>query len=324
MAYQTYNEQVIEHIKFLHEEGLDVNELEIGTKDFVRCREIGQTSGRGEFAYTTKQNSLRDGRVGFVTICRGRNGRVIKSTYGVAAEVNEHAPIILNPPISDQIKGELQKHEMAAKKAYGFWMHSNSTGTSDYLDSKKVGYYGIRFRNNKYGKIAVVPMRDIDGRLWSYQLLNPKTDPTVKNKIFATDSRTKDLFHFLKPIVDGQPFGIAESYVTAATCLELTGLSMVCVFSSNNLKACSLILRKRYPNSKIILFADNDRHLAENKGVLKAQAAQAALKENVEIAIPDFVNIASSKDASDWNDLVRLCETVEAKKQLKALGSINE
>ena len=63
MAYKTYNEQVTEHIKFLHEEGLDVNELEIGTKDFVRCREIGQTSGRGEFAYTTKQNSLRDGRL---------------------------------------------------------------------------------------------------------------------------------------------------------------------------------------------------------------------------------------------------------------------
>jgi len=57
---------------------------------------------------------------------------------------------------------------VAAKKAYGFWMHSNATGTSDYLDSKKVGYYGIRFRNNKYGKVAVVPMYDIDSRLIFY------------------------------------------------------------------------------------------------------------------------------------------------------------
>lgn len=318
MAIKTYNDQVIEHINFLRAEGLDVDELEVGSTRMIRCCEIGEKSGRpaGELVYKTMQNPMQNGCVGLVTVFR-KNGVFNKfKTYGLGPDVRESAPIILLKSTEQQVEQDLQKYEVAAKRAYGFWLHSLPSGGSDYLEGKGVGSYGIRFRHNEYGRVAVIPMRDIDEKLWSYQLLN------TKNKLFAKDARADNLFHFLKPATDGRSFGVAESYATAATVFELTGIPVVCIFSSIYFESSSLILRERYPNSRIILVSDNDRHLANNIGILKAQAAQAALKENVEIAIPDFGIIAPSKDASDWNDLVRLCGAVEAKKQLKLLGII--
>lgn len=312
MAIKTYKDQVIEHITFLRIEGFDVDELEVDTPKVVNCREIGQVSGRprGEFFYITRSNKMQNGYIGLVTCYRGRNGEDKFKTYGLGPDAHESTPVILQKATEQQVKDDLQKYEVAAKRAYGFWLHSLTSGGSDYLEGKGVGSYGIRFRNNEYGRVAVIPMRDIDEKLWSYQLLN------TKNKLFAKGARADSLFHFLKPITDGRPFGVAESYATAATVFELTGLPVVCIFSSIYFESSSLILRERYPNSKMILFADNDRHLANNIGVLKAQAAQAALKENVEIAIPDFGNIEPSKDASDWNDLLRLKGFNAAQEQL--------
>jgi phage/plasmid primase-like uncharacterized protein len=326
MAIKTYNDQVIEHINFLRAEGLNVDKLEVNPSKVVNCREIGQTSGRprGEFFYITRSNKMQNGYIGLVTCYRGRNGEDKFKTYGLGPDAREGAPVILQKSTEQQIKEDPKRYEATAKRAYGFWINSSTSGRADYLDSKGVGSYGIRFRNNEYGRVAVIPMRDIDGKLWSYQLLNPKTDAKPKNKHFATGPRADNLFHFLKPVIDGRSFGVAESYVTAATCLELTGLPMVCIFSSIYFESSCLILQERHPNSKMILFADNDRHLANNIGVLKAQKAQAALKENVLIAAPDFGIIAPSKDASDWNDLVRLQGVAEAKRQLNFLGIIKE
>lgn len=327
MAFLTYNEQEQAHINFLRAEGVDVDRLQVGTTDVIRCREVGQIDGRphGELAYKTNSNELANGQLGLVTWCRGRNGPKNFSTYG-AWPIGEDASIFSKEAIAQQAERDLQEHENAARRAYGFWKHSLLTGGSDYLDRKGVGAYGICFRNDdKYGRVAVIPMRDIDGKLWSYQLLNPTADASTPNKFFATGARVDNLFHFLRPVVDGEPFGVAESYVTAATCFELTGIPTVCVFSSNYLVSGSLILRERYASSKIILFADNDKHLGpKNIGLKKALEAKIALKDNVSIAVPDFGSIDASKDASDWNDLVRLKGVAEAKRQLKARGILKE
>ena len=90
-------------------------------------------------------------------------------------------------------------------------------------------------------------------------------------------ARTRGLFHALQKPVNGEAIGIAESYVTAATCFELSGVSTVCCFSSGNMLDTALIMRKSYPNSPLVLFADDDRHLGErglpNKGVCMALEA---------------------------------------------------
>lgn len=191
-------------------------------------------------------------------------------------------------------------HEAFARKAYGFWQHSLSHGKSDYLIHKGVEAHNIRFRTS-HGNTAVIPMRDITGKLWSYQLLNADG-----SKLFQKGGRTAALFHCLANIINGKPFGIAESYVTAATCLELTSMPVVCAFGCHNLASVAKALNEKYPNSPIAIFADNDRHLEINQGLLRAQEAYECIHTSKVVIAPDFGDCPPDKSLSDWNDLMRL------------------
>jgi putative DNA primase/helicase len=257
---------------------------------------------------------MDNGLFGIGSWCRGINGKRSYQTSGdgpTGCEVLGVQHEIKDPKL-DSSK-DLERHEAAAKKAYGFWIHSSETGESDYLKRKGVGYYGIRFRSNEYGNVAVIPMRDIDGNLWSYQLLNPNGTKR------CAKGAPCDLFHALGPIEKEEVIGIAESYVTAATCMELTGITCVSCFGCNNLKGVVASILSRYSNKRIVIFADDDRHGDRNEGLLKAQAAQKLDESRVVLAVPDFVDCGPYKEASDWNDLVRLLGRDAAKSQLSTL-----
>lgn len=135
----------------------------------------------------------------------------------------------------------------------------------------------------------------------------------------GTNGRTNGLFHALKQIKPGHTFGIAESYVTAATCMEITWIPAICAFSGWNLKEAAFALAQKNPTSKIVIFADNDRHLSSNKGIDYAQAAVNAIGERSILLAPDFGDRTPSKDESDWNDLARIFGREFVKIQLKNL-----
>lgn len=301
---KTYVEQIYSHLDFLQSNGLDVKSLEF--ERVVRCRATGQTQGRGELAYCCSRNQMQKGYVGLVTWCRSLSGeKHTFKTYGLSQSGKGEDGLIahIDPSVSVDRN---QRHEEAARRAYGFWQNSSPFGSSCYLDRKAVGHYGIRFRSSeKYGNVAVVPMRDESGRLWSYQLLNPDG-----SKRFPEGARTEGLFHILNPLTDGSPIGIAESYATAATCFELSNIPTVCAFYSENILATAQSIRKLHPKSPIFLFADNDRHLEhreiKNKGVCSATEAMKGVDGCVAMAEPEFGDLEASKEASDWNDLVRL------------------
>jgi phage/plasmid primase-like uncharacterized protein len=316
MSYKTYTEQIIEHLKHLQANGLDVTELKVNSPEWIRCHLIGESKGRGEFAYKTYTEKLNNGLLGIKTSFRGPNGMGSYKTYGLFSDGSEMEIVIQSQRNVMESKAINPLHEQAARKAYGFWEHSNIKGKSDYLDQKSVGYYRIRFRTGEeYGNVAVIPMVDDKERLWNYQLLNPNG---VKR--MGKDGRTEGLFHMLRLPVNGQPIGIAEGYVTSATCMEISGIPTVCAFSSENLVAVTKVMLSLFPASPIIIFADNDRHLTEkgmpNKGVLKAQEAKNVNEQRVCLVVPNFVDCMLSKEASDWNDLVRLFGRDIAKAQI--------
>lgn len=305
MSYMNYTEQLQSHLSFLCSKGFDLTELRVDA-GFVRCLSVGMSKGRGELSYKTTSKKLDNGQVGLGTWCRGVDGLVDSfQTYGQSPTGGE----FVAPNSTKPIGGDVVAHEEAARRAYGFWMHSDSQGESDYLKRKGVGSYGIRFRSTeKYGKVAVVPMYDIEGRLWNYQLLNPDgTKRDLKN------ARTSGLFLSLRPVISGDPFGIAESYVTAATCMELTSIPCVCCFGCDNLEEVATSLSEKYKASQIILFADNDRHLSQNKGLVKAQGVQNKIPDRVVVVEPNFDALPVLKEVSDWNDLVRVFGVEEVK-----------
>jgi phage/plasmid primase-like uncharacterized protein len=314
MAYKTYTEQVQEHLKTLNGNGLHVSDLKLDSSQWIRCRSHEDTHGRGEYSYISNTEKLSNGLLGIRTSYRGSNGVGNIKTYGLPPSGNENISFTAHSMTKEAPKEE--EWEEAARRAYGFWNHSNIQGKSDYLEHKGVGSYGIRFRSNEqYGNVAVVPMFDEHGKLWSYQLLNP--DGTKRH---PKGCRTEGLFHKLGSLLNGERIGIAESYVTAATCMEVSGVPTVCAFTSENLVAAAQAIRLLFPASPIILFADNDRHLEktgnQNVGLLKAHQARDVINGGLTLAIPGFDDLEPSKEASDWNDLVRVKGKLEVLSQI--------
>ncbi len=303
MAYKKYCEQIYAHIIFLRSKGFDVIELKVNT-DFIRCHQADKHQYRGEFAYKTRTIKLNNGLTGVQTWYRGPKGECSSfQTYGLGPSINEEA-MQFETIVEVKPSRDTAKHNEAGRKAYGFWQYSTASGRSEYLERKKVGYYGIRFRSNaEYGDVAVIPMVDELGRLWNYQLLN--SDGTKRH---PKDARTEGIFHMIGNPINGNAVGIAESYVTSASCFELTGIPTACAFSCQNLKNIAVILKQLYARSKLIIFADNDRHLEErggiNQGLIKAQNACKLLNEVAIVVVPDFGNAAASKSLNDWNDLI--------------------
>ncbi len=302
MAYKSYSEQIHEHLMFLQSNGFDIDELKVNA-NFVRCRQIDKRQYRGELVYKTRTSKLNNGLTGIQTWLRGPQGQSSSfQTYGLSLSRDEKIEPI-GTLMREKSAVNTALHEIAGRKAYGFWQSSAVSGRSEYLQRKKTGYYGIRFRSSlQYGDVAVIPMVDFFGRLWSYQLLNP--DGTKRQ---PKDTRTEGLYHMIGTPVHGQPIGVGESYVTAASCFELTDIPTACAFSCQNLKNIATTLKQHYPKSKLIVFADNDRHLetrrTENQGLLKALEAIKSFDDGVLVA-PDFGNIEAVKNQTDWNDLI--------------------
>jgi phage/plasmid primase-like uncharacterized protein len=291
MSYMTMEEQIASHINFLKNEQLDIAELLID-KGFIRCDLQSASQGRGELCYQTKKTLFNNGLVGLGTWLRTKGGTVkTHKTYGLWNSQKS--------PNKDLTVDRTSESE-AIKRTKFFWSMSDETGESEYLLVKGVGYYGIRFRQTDYGKVAVIPLRDITGNIYSYQLINADG-----SKRFAKAVSTIGLLHMLQQPINGFSIGLAESYVTAASCFEITGIAMVTSFSSENLKRVGIELRKRFPQSPLIIFGDNDRHLQENKGRRAALATQEELGTACDVVIPDFEGHPISRGFSDWNDYVR-------------------
>lgn len=311
MIYMTFQEQTASHLQFLRKAGLELTRLSINSPDFIRCHS-GNMNGRGEYAYKTVLRQLNNGMTGLMTWCRGSGGRISQhKTYGYSfpSHEAENALQALNTLTSSILKEK--EFEQCLKRIQKFWDLSSLTGESDYLQRKGVKAHRIRFRENHYGKIAVVPMRDVYGELNGYQILNANG-----SKAFAKGIRINGLFHALTDLEDNVPIGIAESYVTAATCLELSQIPTITAFTSENLEKTVEILRESYPNSPLIIFADNDKHLEQNKGILSAKKALKKAQGNGIILAPQFRGSLKGRGYSDWNDLVREIGPSEASDQL--------
>jgi hypothetical protein len=303
MSYMTFEQQTIQHLQFLRKEGLEISNLIIDSPEFIRSRTKGEL-GRGEYTYKTVSRMLNNGMMGLMTWCRSKKGKISTyKTYGRpfnSIDKGRYFSGASSQVVSQSIMRENIPLAVNLEKIRKFWELSSLQGVSDYLNRKGVGSYRIRFRENQYGKVAIIPIVDIRGKLCGYQMLNSNG-----SKVFANGMQLNGAFHRLTKLTDNLAIGIAESYVTAATCLEIVGIPMVTAFTSNNLEHVALALQERYPNSPLVIFADNDTHLNENKGIISAIKALGQAKSGGLVLAPQFKNCPCGKDYSDWNDLVR-------------------
>lgn len=187
------------------------------------------------------------------------------------------------------------REAVTSHKARAIWNRARPAQGHPYLTRKGVAAHGLR--QDRAGNL-LVPMRDVEGRLWGVQTISQAGD-----KLYMKGGKKQGAHAVLGEPQPGQPLVIAEGFATAATMREVTGLAVVVAFDSANLADVARAYRERDPALAIVIAADNDHHLPRrevplpNVGAVKAAAA--AQEVGGVVLQPAF---AATDAGTDWND----------------------
>ena len=192
-----------------------------------------------------------------------------------------------------------EQEERIARWAERKWNRSEPATTHPYLERKGVGAHGLRIDSKNR---LVLPMRDLDGKIWSLQTISADGE-----KHYTSGGRKKGLHAMVGAYDPARPLVFAEGFATAASVHQATGHPVAVVFDSGSLKPVAEAYRARNVGQTLIFAADNDHHLAlkqspsgrelPNVGLEKAE--EAALAVSGAVAIPAFER---ANRGTDWND----------------------
>ncbi|MCL1824371.1 MAG: DUF3631 domain-containing protein [Betaproteobacteria bacterium] len=201
---------------------------------------------------------------------------------------------------------QAKRREEAREAAQLIWSDSYPCTGHGYLEIKGVQPYGARLIHADNarrdapclpdalsGLLLVIPVRDTGGVLNSVQFINEAGE-----KRFLSGGQKRGCYYDI-----GQPNGVVcvcEGYATAASIHEATGHAVAVAFDCGNLKPVALSLREKFPDAKIVLCADDDRHTNGNPGLTKAR--EAASEVGGVVAVPNFGD-ERLEGGSDFNDL---------------------
>ena len=262
--------------------GLDISEFELDAQ-WHRVPVIGKKKGNESGAYCLSEFRLNNGVVAVVGMLSNHvKGKVESVTLdgieGVSpeeiAEAKQRARASAEAAKLEKIKVQNE----TALKAENIWNGLPDSGQSLYLKTKRVGAQGIRFTRGS----IVVPARDIDGKLWTLQFI--KGDGT---KRFLTGGAKRGRFHLLnKKHPEGIPYsiGIAEGYSTGVSVYEalLQSLSLAIAFDAGNILPVGEALRSRYPDSRLIFFADHDAYNGYPQAFIRRRDCTPAVRIQID------------------------------------------
>lgn len=185
---------------------------------------------------------------------------------------------------------------LAAQAAADLWAGASDTGHSPYLVRKGVAGVGVRYLPDG---TLLVPMCDVEGRLWNVQCIAPQKSPDGTDKRYGPPrikgGRKQGLRHVLGalPLPDaagaaGGPSGapavvlLAEGYATAASLHMATGHPVAVAFDAGNLATVAKALQRLCPGALLVVCGDDDAdteaRTGTNPGRQKATAAAKAVK----------------------------------------------
>lgn len=194
------------------------------------------------------------------------------------------------------------KHQQAEVNVNEKWSNIDVVKHHPYLVDKGVRSYDLRQENGS----LKIPLFNADGEMVNIQSINAKGE-----KRFSKGAKKKGCFYLLGEVTDTILF--CEGYSTGASIFEATKIATAICFDSGNLKPVALELGSMYPNAKLIVCGDDDRHNEVNTGRNKAR--ETATHVGGSVVFPDFKE--NNKDnLTDFNDLHQLEGLDEVKKQI--------
>lgn len=189
-----------------------------------------------------------------------------------------------------------------------------------YLKNKGIAPHGAKYRK-KTGEL-ILPCRKIDGKVWTIQKINK-----VGGKYLFIGGRKKGSYiAFAKKGDDFSIMAVCEGFATGASIREATGLVTISAIDSGNLKPVLKDLKKKYPDTRFIICADNDIFTRNAKGELwnvgkiKADEAAASIG-GAYVCLPRFTDTENYRRSkySDYNDVHALEGLAEVKKQIEEI-----
>ena len=149
--------------------------------------------------------------------------------------------------------------------------------------------------------LLLVPVRDASGNVQTLQRIAPDGE-----KRFLTGGRVHG-GHFVIQGKAGKPLAVCEGYATGASIHLACNCTVYVAFSANNLPAVAGVARSKFPDTPMLICADNDE-AGRSKGQEAAQKAQARL------VLPAF----ATGTGTDFNDLHQSEGLQEVHRQLEA------
>lgn len=203
------------------------------------------------------------------------------------------------------------------------WQSLSTSGTSPYLKRKGLGSNtlvpGVRFGKNHIAIALINTENAFQGmqRIYNDGEKRYTKGMTKKGHFGVVGDTTLPK----KP----KTIHVCEGLATAASIFLATEEPVFCAFDAGNLLPVSQNLKRHYPKTPIILWADNDWQKATKKtkhgrilgntGLIHANRAAFKLR-NALVCTPDFSNLPLEqiKEATDFNDLLQIAG-IDALKQ---------
>lgn len=239
--------------------GLMVTELQVNTHRPVRCRVEGDREKRGWYRLhelvTDKGELIFVGSFG---VWHGNDNTARKIELR-KTEISEQQREALKKRLAEDRRqadiARREEAEVAARKAATAWERCTLEGEHEYLARKGITALDVRFSPSG---ALVIPMCDASGQIHGLQIIRTNAEAKGKpaKEFWPAGLAMKSHFHLI-----GVPRGvilIAEGYATAATLHLATGLPVVVAFTAGNIAPVANELRKRYPQAKLLICADDD------------------------------------------------------------------
>ncbi|MGH8173272.1 MAG: toprim domain-containing protein [Rhodanobacteraceae bacterium] len=167
----------------------------------------------------------------------------------ICREAATHLRVMIENARRQRDEARVEIQAAAAAKASARWeLAVDADPSHPYLSKKHVQRHGIR----QQGIGLIVPLRDVDGHLWSIETIFPDG-----SKRFLGGGRKIGCMYLVGgAIVDR--VAVCEGFATGASIHEATNWPVAVAFDAGNLVAVAIALRTKHPRADIVLMADND------------------------------------------------------------------
>lgn len=176
-----------------------------------------------------------------------------------------------------------EAHEVAQQDAIGIWQSSPPASPHHpYLLAKKIAAGELR----QQGDTLLVPMFDVEGRLWNLQRIKPDGE-----KRFLFGGRIDGLFCIIGSFMGAKEAAIGEGYATMASVHRAADIPCIVAFNTANLPKVARLWANLRHDLSFIIAADDDEATAQkavadgraynNPGVEAAEAVATEIGARV-------------------------------------------